>query len=104
MIILQAIEQLREPIKWNAPSFCCDNEDQITFHLHVKGYFTLVFHSGAKVNEAIEHGTLIEDPTGLLTWASNDRATIMFTDIDDIQAKKEQPCWPITGSTLRVSS
>lgn len=88
-IILQANEQLSEHIKWKAPSFCCDHEDRITFNLHGKGYFTLVFHRGAKVKDTIEHGPLIEDATGLMTWAANDRATIRFTDMDDVQAKKE---------------
>lgn len=89
-IILMANENLSEHIKWNAPSFYCDHDDRITFNLHGKGYFTLVFHRGAKVKDAIGHGPLIADPTGLLTWASDDRATIRFTDMSDVLAKKEQ--------------
>ncbi|WP_243767421.1 DUF1801 domain-containing protein [Paenibacillus agricola] len=48
-IILSANEQISEHIKWNAPSFCFENEDRVTFNLHSKGYFRIVFHSGMKL-------------------------------------------------------
>jgi hypothetical protein len=47
-IILDSVPELTERIKWNAPSFCLNNEDRITFQLQGKGFFRLIFHSGAK--------------------------------------------------------
>ena len=36
-IIAGADSRLTERIKWNAPSFCLDGDDRITFNLHGKG-------------------------------------------------------------------
>lgn len=89
-IILRADEQLTEHIKWNAPSFCHRDEDRFTFNLRGKGFFTLVFHRGAKVKDPVENGTLIEDTTGLLQWMANDRATVTFSDTHDVIAKQDK--------------
>lgn len=50
-IILSTNESITEHIKWNAPSFCFNNEDRVTFNLQGKGFFRLVFHCGAKVTQ-----------------------------------------------------
>lgn len=89
-IILDANDQLTEHIKWKAPSFCMNNEDRVTFNLHGKGSFMLVFHCGAKVKEKVSKEPLFEDTTGLLDWVTGDRATVKFTDMADILAKKEK--------------
>ncbi|WP_317890669.1 DUF1801 domain-containing protein [Paenibacillus arenilitoris] len=86
-ILLSANDRLTEQIKWNAPSFCYENEDRVTFNLRGNGYFLLVFHRGAKAKAAKE---TYEDETGLLEWAAADRATVKFTDMDDVAAKKEK--------------
>jgi Domain of unknown function (DU1801) len=95
-IILQSNELLSEHIKWNAPSFCYNNEDRITFNLHGKGYFQLVFHCGAKVKADKGKTPLFEDSTGLLNWVTGDRATVKFTDMKDVQAKKDKLAEVIT--------
>jgi len=89
-IILDANERLSEHIKWKAPSFCYDNEDRVTFNLHGKGYFQLVFHCGAKVKDTAAQERLLTDDMGLLQWVTVDRGTIKFTDMDDVIAKKEK--------------
>lgn len=89
-IILSANNQLTEHIKWNAPSFVYKNEDRVTFNLHGKGYFRLIFHCGAKVKDIRGKGNLIEDDTGLLDWVAVDRAIIKFTDMNDVKAKQEK--------------
>ena len=88
-IILSADERLSEQIKWNAPSFCLNNEDRITFNLRGKGYFLLVFHCGAKAKPKGSE-PLFDDATGLLEWAAADRATAKFTDMEDVNAKREK--------------
>lgn len=89
-IILSTNESITEHIKWNAPSFCFDNEDRVTFNLQGKGFFRLVFHCGAKVKDHAGNGTLFEDTTGLLDWVTNDRAMIKLTDMSDVESKKEK--------------
>jgi hypothetical protein len=65
-IILSANNQFTEHIKWNAPSFCINNEDRVTFNLQGKGYFRLIFLRGSKVKkDNIGKGPLFEDTTGL---------------------------------------
>lgn len=86
-IILSSDNQLTEQIKWNAPSFCMHGDDRITFNLHGKGFFRLIFHCGAKVRDRKSKGRLFEDTTGLLDWASDDRAIAKFTDMKDVNAK-----------------
>ncbi|UVI28392.1 DUF1801 domain-containing protein [Paenibacillus spongiae] len=102
-IILGANEELCEHIKWKAPSFCYDNEDRITFNLHGKGYFLLIFHCGAKAKEHAGEARLLEDPTGLLDWVAKDRATVKFTDMNDVEAKREKLAVIIT-KWLEVTS
>jgi hypothetical protein len=89
-IILSANKLITEHIKWNAPSFCFQNEDRVTFNLHGKGYFQLVFHCGAKVKDNIGKGPIFDDTTGLLNWVAGDRAIVKFTDMNDVKAKKEK--------------
>jgi uncharacterized protein YdeI (YjbR/CyaY-like superfamily) len=89
-IILSANNDLTEHIKWNAPSFCYNNEDRITFNLRGKDYFQLVFHCGAKVKDHPHEEYLFEDTTGLLNWAAKDRATAKFYDLTDVKSKEEK--------------
>lgn len=87
-IILNADEQITEHIKWNAPSYCYTGEDRITFNLHGKNNFRLIFHCGPKMEEPTSvKGRLIEDNNGILKWASDERAIAEFTDMNDVQAK-----------------
>lgn len=89
-IILSAHPQLKEHIKWNAPSFHYQGEDRVTFNLRGKDSLLLVFHCGAKVKERTSKEPLFEDTTGLLEWATSDRATIKLTDMEDVAAKIEK--------------
>jgi len=86
-IILGADERLTEHIKWNAPSFCVSGEDRVTMNLRGKGTILLVFHRGAKVKQdRFEY----QDDTGLLEWASPDRATVKLGDMKDVEEKSER--------------
>ena len=62
-IILSADKQITEHIKWNAPSFCTNGDDRITFNLYKAEYLLLVFHRGAKVKDSKGKETLINDTT-----------------------------------------
>lgn len=103
-IILDANNQLTEHIKWNAPSFCFNGEDRITFNLHGNGFFRLVFHCGAKVKDSAKGSPLFEDTTGLLEWSSGDRAVAKFTDIDDVKEKEDRLAAVVTKWLEATSS
>ncbi len=61
----------------------------ITFNLHGRRGFRLIFHRGAKVRTDQPPGRLFEDETGLLEWAADDRAILTFKDAADVTAKRE---------------
>lgn len=88
-IILSVNDEITEHIKWNAPSFCIHNQDRVTFNLHGKDGFRLIFHCGSKVtgNEAKE--PFFEDTTKLLEWVTGDRAIVKFTSMNDVVTNKE---------------
>ncbi|MTH52255.1 DUF1801 domain-containing protein [Bacillus mangrovi] len=88
-LILTADSKMTEQIKWNAPSFCYEGEDRITFNLHEKGAVRLIFHCGAKGKDRKTKAPLIEDPSGILEWKTADRAMVKFTDLNDVKAKEE---------------
>ncbi|MCM3765073.1 DUF1801 domain-containing protein [Neobacillus niacini] len=89
-IVLSTDHKITEHIKWNAPSFCYEGEDRMTFNLHGKGYIRLVFHCGAKVKDRNTIEPLIVDTSGILEWQAVDRAIMKFTDKNDVKAKEEK--------------
>ncbi|WP_338780271.1 DUF1801 domain-containing protein [Metabacillus sp. FJAT-52054] len=87
-IILASCGKLTEHVKWNAPSFCINGEDRITFNLRGQKSFRLIFHRGAKGKSGTGKEPLFNDETGLLNWAAPDRAIAVFTDMEDINKKR----------------
>lgn len=88
-IILNADSNITETIKWNAPNFCYNGEDRITFRLQPSTHIQLIFHRGAKVR-ADSKDFKFSDETGLLKWITNDRATLTFKDLQEIKEKEMQ--------------
>jgi hypothetical protein len=88
LLVLSVDKNITEHIKWNAPSFCYQNDDRITMNFAGKGFIRLVFHCGAKTKAKAEK-RLFDDTTGLLEWAANDRAIAKFTSMEDLTAKKK---------------
>ena len=89
-IILSTNDKITEQIKWNAPSFCYEGEDRITFNLHGKDYFRLIFHCGSKVKDRRTNEPLIADPNGILEWKAADRAIMTFTNKENMKANEEK--------------
>lgn len=87
-IILEANVHLTEKIKWNAPSFCVNNADRITFNLYRQDRILLIFHCGSQGTPFANNGPLFEDDTRQLKWVSGDRATITFRSMDDVIGMK----------------
>jgi hypothetical protein len=86
-IILGADPGIAEGIKWNAPSFHT-SEYFATFHLRAKGGVQIILHLGAKKREEPTSGIAIADPESLLHWLGRDRASVMFSDVEDISARE----------------
>lgn len=86
-LVLAASPDIREGIKWNAPSFRT-SEYFGTFHLRAKdGRLWLILHLGAKVKATAKTGIEVADPDGVLNWLAKDRAAVTFSDSKDVRAK-----------------
>jgi hypothetical protein len=86
-IILSAHPGVTERIKWNAPSFCIEGDDRITFRLQPGDRVELVFHRGTRKRDDAATFSF-EDGSGLLEWVARDRALVTFRDLDDVEAKR----------------
>jgi hypothetical protein len=89
-IILGALPDLVEKIKWNAPSFGLGEDDRITFRLQPGDKVDLIFHRGVK---KIADDFAFTDETRLLKFLAPDRAVLIFSDAADIEAKAENLRW-----------
>ena len=87
--ILESDERITERIKWNAPSFCFEGEDRLTFRLKPGDRFQLIFHRGAKVREDAD-GFSFDDETGLIEWAAPDRGVLSIEDTADAEARQSE--------------
>jgi uncharacterized protein YdhG (YjbR/CyaY superfamily) len=87
-IILGANKNLSEHIKWNAPSFCFQDDDRITFNLHKNDCILIIFHRGAKVKDTKGKEPLFKDTTGLLEWLSSDRGVVKVYSLEEVTEKK----------------
>ncbi|MET0401466.1 MAG: DUF1801 domain-containing protein [Cystobacter sp.] len=86
-LLLDASPEIREGIKWNAPSFRT-TEYFATFNLRTQDRLRLILHMGAKAKDTATTGLAIADPSGLLEWLAKDRALVTFHGAKDIQSKK----------------
>ncbi|MFP3964929.1 DUF1801 domain-containing protein [Actinomadura fulvescens] len=85
-VILNVDPQITEQVKWNAPSFCYDGVDRVTFQLKSKDV-QFIFHRGAKVKDG--DSFTFQDDSGLMAWRSSDRAMVTFKDLADAKAHEE---------------
>lgn len=84
--VLKSNPGVTEHVKWNAPSFCINGEDRITFRLQPGNRVELVFHRGAKKRSDAD-SFRFSDPSGLIQWSTPDRGTVSFRDHDDLRSK-----------------
>jgi hypothetical protein len=88
-IILSVSPEIREGIKWNAPSFRT-TEYFATLNLRAKDgkdRVWLILHTGAKVKDNTKV-MQIDDPAGLLQWLARNRCLVTFGDGREIQSKR----------------
>jgi hypothetical protein len=74
-LVLAALPDLGEAIKWNAPSFRSGERFFATFDLRTKDSVRLVFHRGAKKDHA-PRPTLSARAEALVEWLGDDRALV----------------------------
>ena len=85
-LVLGATKGITEQVKWNAPSFCYQGEDRVTFKLHPPRSIGLVFHRGAKVRTDTFS---FRDNSGLVRWITGDRGIAAFRNMAEVEAGKE---------------
>lgn len=86
-IILDADPSITEGIKWNAPSFRT-SEWFATFHLRAKDGVRIILHLGAKRREDANPRAAVADPESLLEWLGDDRASVKFRDMGEVDARR----------------
>lgn len=84
-LVLAAAPDVREGIKWNAPSYRTSDYFATT-NLRAKGGVGVILHLGARVRNAT---VAIDDPHQLLAWHGSDRASLVFTGMADIRTRSE---------------
>lgn len=77
-IILATDPRVEETIKWSSPTFLYKG-NIASFFMNAKKFVSLMFHKGA----------LLPNSSGLLTGDAKEGRTARFTDMEDIEAKKE---------------
>ena len=77
-IIKNTDDDIKERIKWNAPSYYFHNEDMVTFHTRATKHVHLVFH----------HPAIVKINSAMLEGDYKDRRMVYFTDMEAIQSKK----------------
>ena len=76
-LVMHTEPRLVEIVKWNSPSYMLDGEDRLTVNVGRKGEVRLILHRGTAVAENTRAAANFEgDPTGLLTWHSDIRASL----------------------------
>jgi hypothetical protein len=81
LAVLDADDAITEQIKWNAPSFCFQSVDRVTFNLRPRDRVQLIFHRGAKANQS----PFLFDPAqwdGLLEMIGEDRGQDIFPSVE----------------------
>jgi hypothetical protein len=83
-LILSLKSDIKEEVKWNAPSFFI-KDHFATFRLHPANTFQLILHTGAKV-KANPKQFEIADPHKLLTWPAKDRCVLALKTAEAVDA------------------
>ena len=77
-IILETDDRVKETIKWSSPTFMYKG-NIASFFMNAKKLVSLMFHKGAA----------IKDDSGLLEGEGKEARLVRFTDLADIEKKKD---------------
>lgn len=82
-LVRTAHPELVESIKWNSPNYSLDETDLLTVNVPRSGPVRLILHRGTATAEDKSAAPEFDgDPTGLLTWHSNIRASLRMPPAD----------------------
>ena len=87
-IIRTAAPGLQEHIKWNAPSYQAGGDDRITFNLSQVDAVQVIFHRGATAKDTRTGNRMIADSSGLLRWATDQRAILRVVTLEQVKAQR----------------
>jgi len=88
-LVRDAAPDLTEIIKWNSPDYALDGVDRLTINAAGRGPVRLILHFGTERPEDKGSApTFADDPTGLLTWHSDIRASLELPPRDELEAKR----------------
>jgi uncharacterized protein YdhG (YjbR/CyaY superfamily) len=87
-VVSRTEPSLTEHIKWNAPSFCHNGDDRITFNLSKPDAILLIFHRGAKAKKLALKSPLLKVNSELLEWPSPDRGVMKFKSMAEVISLK----------------
>lgn len=87
-VVRAADRTATEGVKWNSPSFH-HHEWFATIDARLKTGVMLVLHQGASGRSKGDLREVIPDPQQLLTWRSNDRATIAFPTVESVETRAD---------------
>lgn len=85
-IVLAADPNIAEGVKWKSLSFRT-TEYFATFHFRASEGVQLILHRGAKRRATAGLSSVIADPAKLLQWLDEDRASVVFHNQDEIEAR-----------------
>ena len=72
--VLASDPRLVEIVKWNAPSYTLDGFDRLTITVSRSNEVRLILHRGVSADGVSP--VSVDDPTGVLTWHSDIRASM----------------------------
>ena len=76
-LVMDAEPALTEIVKWNSPSYVLRGEDRLTINAAGRGPVRLILHLGVdRAENRDAPSQFADDPTGLLTWHSDIRASL----------------------------
>jgi hypothetical protein len=88
-LILLTSEKVTEDVKWNGPNYKYEGKDRITLRIFPVKQVQIIFHRGAK-NISSPAKKLIKDTKCILSWKTNDRALISFTNEKEFNLIKNE--------------
>lgn len=92
-MVMDAEPRLVEIVKWNSASYTLDGEDRLTVSALPSGLVRLVLHRGTvQAENKGAASNFTGDPTALLTWHSDIRAS-MLAGVDPDAAAAVVRAW-----------
>ena len=88
-IVREAAPELTEIVKWNSPDYTLDGVDRLTVNAAGRGPVRLILHFGTARAETKGAAPMFtDDPTGLLTWHSDIRASLELPPASELEAQR----------------